>query len=75
MLIRIKIFSNSAFLGSDKPRMLSFQLIHVKMPTIVGILTFRSGNISCSVELSMEKSFITSGPGLDVIKEFHAQLS
>ena len=25
------------FLGSDKPRMLFFLLIHVKMPTIVGI--------------------------------------
>ena len=30
------------FLGSDKPRMLFFQLINVKMPTIVGILTFMS---------------------------------
>ena len=28
------------FLGSDKPRMLFFLLINVKMPTIVGILTF-----------------------------------
>ena len=27
---------------SDKPRMLFFPLIHVKMPTIVGILTFMS---------------------------------
>ena len=26
------------FLGSDKPRMLFFPLINVKMPTIVGIL-------------------------------------
>ena len=30
------------FLGSDKPRMLFFLLINVKMPTIVGILTFMS---------------------------------
>ena len=30
----------SAFLGSDKSRMLFFPLINVKMPTIVGILTF-----------------------------------
>ena len=30
------------YLGSDKPRMLFFQLINVKMPTIVGILTFMS---------------------------------
>ena len=28
--------------GSDKPRMLFFPLINVKMPTIVGILTFMS---------------------------------
>ena len=43
MLISIKISRNSAFsLGSDKPRMLFFPLIIVKMPTIVGILTFMS---------------------------------
>ena len=30
---------NSAFLGSDKPIMLFFPLINVKMPTIVGTLT------------------------------------
>ena len=30
------------FGGSDKPRMLFFPLINVKMPTIVGILTFMS---------------------------------
>ena len=40
-------------------------LIDVKMPTIVGILTFMS-SILCSAELSMEKRFITSGPGLTV---------
>ena len=37
-----KIPRNSAFLGSDKPRMLFFPLINVKMPTIVGIFTFMS---------------------------------
>ena len=30
------------FLGSDKPGMLFFMLMNVKMPTIVGILTFMS---------------------------------
>ena len=30
------------FLGSDKSRMLFFPLINVKMPTVVGILTFMS---------------------------------
>ena len=33
------------FLGPDKPRMLFFTLINVKMPTIVGILTFMSRKI------------------------------
>ena len=32
----------SFFSGSDKFRMLFFLLINVKMPTIVGILTFMS---------------------------------
>ena len=68
--------------------MIFFLLINVKMPTVVGILTFMSGKnsilglselkkkpnfsiflylcafkISCLIELSMKKSFITSGPG------------
>ena len=34
------------FLGSDKPRILFFLLINVKMPTIVGILTFMCGKNS-----------------------------
>ena len=36
------IKKNQPFLGSDKPRMLFFPLINVKMPTILGILTFMS---------------------------------
>ena len=42
-------------LGSDKPRILFFLLMNVKMPTIVGILTFMSRKSSCSAEMSMEK--------------------
>ena len=58
MLINIKKISSNlgGVLGTDKPRMLRFlliyvkmptimlfvQLINVKMPTIVGILTFMS---------------------------------
>ena len=43
-LISIKITRNSAFFsGSDKPIMLFFLLIDDKMPTIVGILTYMSG--------------------------------
>ena len=41
MLIRKK-FKKFGFLGSDKSKMLFFPLIKVKMPTIVGILTFMS---------------------------------
>ena len=45
--------------------MLFFLLMNVKMPTIVGILTFMSRKILCSAELSM-KFFITSGLGIMV---------
>ena len=38
-----------------------FLFINVKIPTIVGILTFMSRKNTCSAE--HEKSFITSGPG------------
>ena len=55
---------NSAFWGSDKPRMLFSPFIIVKMPTIivVVILTFMSRKKSCSVELSMKKVYYP-GPG------------
>ena len=70
----IKLFPCSTLLGKK-----FILLINVKMPTIIGILTFismintstfisilvfMSIEISCSVELSMKKSFITSGPGV-----------
>ena len=43
MLMRIKIQQkNLACSRSDKPRMLFFLFINVKMPTIVGILTVMS---------------------------------
>ena len=50
-----KISRNAAFLGSYKPRIIFFLLINVKMPKIVGILTFMSRKNSCSAELSMKK--------------------
>ena len=53
--IKDKNIKKFGCLGSDKPRMLFFPLMNVKMPTIVGILTFMSRKISCSVELSMKK--------------------
>ena len=37
---KFKISRNSAFLDSDKPRMLFFLLINVKMPTTVDFSTF-----------------------------------
>ena len=55
------------FSGSDQHGMLFFLLINVKMPTIVGILTYMSRKISCSakhVEKACGKSFITSRPVL-----------
>ena len=42
MLKYINIKKFGFFSGSDKPRMLFFLLINVKMPTIVGILTSMS---------------------------------
>ena len=67
MLISIKKISrNSAFLGSDKPRMLFSPLITVKMPTIVGILTFMSKKNFMLNKVEHEHNFITSGPGSNV---------
>ena len=67
MLISIKILRNSAFLGSDKPRMLFFPLINVKMPTIVGILTFMSRKNFILSRVEHEKTLITSGPGRGIV--------
>ena len=65
MFISIKISRNSGGgekgVGSDKPRMLLFPLINVKMPTIVGILTFMSRKKFTLSLGDHEKSFITSG--------------
>ena len=40
-------------------------LINVKLPKIVGILTFMSMKKSCIVKLRMKKNFIASGPGFN----------
>ena len=52
------------FSGSDKPRMLFFMFITVKMPTIVGILTFMSRKKFLLNLAKHEKRFITLGPVL-----------
>ena len=65
MVKSIKISRNIAFLsGSDKPRMLFFLLINVKMPTIVGILTFMSRKNFMLSRVEPGFFFITLGPGL-----------
>ena len=61
----MKMSGKSAFLGSDKPRMLFFPLINVKMQTIVGILIFMSRKNFMLSPVEHEKSFITAGPDLD----------
>ena len=43
--------------------MLVFPLINVKMPTVVGILTFMSRKNFMLSLVEHENSFITSGPG------------
>ena len=63
MLISMKISRNSVFSGSDKPRMLFFLLITVKMPTVVGILTFMSRK-NFMLKWNMKFFFITVGPGI-----------
>ena len=68
MLISIIISRNSAFLGSDKLIMLFFLLINVKMPTIVGILTFMSKKNFILRCVENEKIFMTSVPGLKSVK-------
>ena len=51
----------SIFSASEKPRILFFPLINVKMPTIVGILTFINMKNFMLSRVEHEKSFITSG--------------
>ena len=71
MLRSIKISRNLAFLGSDKPSMLFFLLINVKMPTIVGILTSMSRKNFMLSQVEHEISFITSGPGSSTAVPFY----
>ena len=62
MFISIKYQEIQHFSGSDKPRMLFFLHINVKMPIIAGILTFMSGKDFLLNLFEHKKSFITSGP-------------
>ena len=65
MLIGIKCQEIQLFSDSDKFRMLFFLLINVKMPIIIGILTFMSRKKFMLNSFEHEKSFITSGPGFN----------
>ena len=51
------------FSGSYRPRMLFFLLINVKMPTIVGMLTFMSRTDSM-INRVEHKKYITSEPDI-----------
>ena len=64
ILVSIKIWRKSAFSGLDKPIMLFFLLIIVKMPTIVGILIFISSKNFMLSWAEHGKIFIPSGPDL-----------
>ena len=61
----LKILTFLAFKLSD---VVFVMLINFKMPTIVGILIFRSRIIFVISYLSMEKSCITLWPSLEIIK-------
>ena len=63
---------NSAFLGSDEPRIF-FPLINVKMPTIVGILSFMSRKNFMLSWVEHEKSYSTKSWGLVYVKWVHLQ--
>ena len=67
----IKKFSYFFFFSSDKPRMLFFLLMDVKMPTVVGILSFMSRKISCSSELSMKKMYNLRARKQSELNEMH----
>ena len=64
MLIKSKMLKNKAVLGFQMllSDVLLMMLINIKMPTIVGILTFIS-RINMHRLVEHEKCFITSGPG------------
>ena len=59
--ISTKMLKNNDFLASELSDVVFIMLINVKMPTIVGILTFMSRINLCSVELSMKKVLLPRG--------------
>ena len=61
------IQKSNFFLGSGKPRTLFFLLINVKMPTIVGILTFMSRKNFMLTRVGHEKKFYNLGARLSLV--------
>ena len=55
LLIKLKYRQMKKFLDLSLSDVVFIILINVKMPTIVGILTFMSRIISCSAQLSKKK--------------------
>ena len=55
LLIKLKYSQIKKFLGLTLSHVVFIMLINVKMPTIVGILTFMSMINSFSADLSMKK--------------------
>ena len=64
LLVNTKIPTNKeVFFASGLSDIVFIMLINVKMPTLVGILTFMSRMYFMLSWVEPEKSFITSGPG------------
>ena len=63
LLIKLKFLQMKKFLALSLSDVVFIMLINVKMPTIVGILTFISRINFVISRVEHEKSFITSKPG------------
>ena len=63
LLIKLKYRQIKMFLALSLSDVVFIMLINVKMPTIVGILTFMSRINFVLSWVEYEKSFISSGPG------------
>ena len=62
LLVNVKMLKNRDFLAFKLSNVVFIMQINVKMPTIVGILTFISMIIFMLTYIEHDKSFITAGP-------------
>ena len=67
MLIKLKHRQIKKFLALSLSDIVFIMLINVKMPTIVGILTFMSRINFVLSRVEYENSFITLGPGSNLL--------